>query len=127
MIFNSLTYLIFLIVVAILYWIMPGRTRLWMIFISSLVFYSFWRIEFVPVMLIAVATGYIIALRIHMARDHKARKRLLYTGIIVTTGLLFYFKYLLFFADNTISLLKLAGITVSPLTLDIVLPLGISF
>ena len=45
MIFNSTTYLLFLTVAVILYWSLPRRPRLWMLFIASLIFYGFWRVE----------------------------------------------------------------------------------
>ena len=58
MIFNSLTYLLFLFLVTLLYWILPYRSRLLLILIASITFYSFWRIEFVAVMMLSVVVDY---------------------------------------------------------------------
>ena len=54
MIFNSLTYLLLLFLVVTLYWSFPYRARLILIFTSSLVFYGFWKISFIPILLISV-------------------------------------------------------------------------
>ena len=51
MIFNSVTFLLFLAGVVGLYWFLPRRPRLWLLFAASLTFYGFWRVEFLPVML----------------------------------------------------------------------------
>jgi D-alanyl-lipoteichoic acid acyltransferase DltB (MBOAT superfamily) len=126
MIFNSLTYLIFLFLVVILYWILPFRPRLILVFVSSLIFYGFWRIEFLPVMLLSVIVDYVVALRMPDSTQ-TTKKRLLIVSLIVNLGLLFYFKYLIFFADNAIGFFNLLGIKIDPVTLNIILPLGISF
>ena len=124
MIFNSLTYLVLLFTVVLLYWVLPYRARLALVFISSLTFYAFWRIEFLPVMLISVLVDYFVAKQIPTS-DRK--KSLLWISLVVNLGLLFYFKYLIFFADNAIGLANLFGAEIDPLVLKIILPLGISF
>ena len=63
MIFNSLTYLLLLFLVVFLYWLLPYRARLLLIFSASLLFYGFWRVEFLPVMLASVVVDYLVALR----------------------------------------------------------------
>jgi len=114
-------------VVVLLYWMLEQRSRLVMLFIGSLIFYAFWRIEFLPVMLLSVITDYIVALRIYNTKEHKNKKLLLLISLAVNLGLLIYFKYLLFFANNAIGLMNFMGITADPLVLNIILPLGISF
>jgi len=126
MIFNSLTYLIFLSSIVILYWSLPLKPRLYLIFLASLVFYGFWRVEFIPVMLISVITDYFLALKI-ASSERIRKKQLLILSLFINIGLLFYFKYLIFFSDNAIGFANLLGITVNPILLNIILPLGISF
>ncbi|MDA9148590.1 MBOAT family protein [Alphaproteobacteria bacterium] len=126
MIFNSLTYLLLLFAIVPIYWALSYRARLLLIFISSLTFYSFWRIEFVPVLLLSVVVDYFIALRMPISSASK-KKTLLLISLFVNLGLLFYFKYLIFFSENGIGLLNLLGAKIDPLTLNIILPLGISF
>jgi len=125
-IFNSLTYLLLLVVVVTLYWALSYRARLLLIFGSSLTFYAFWRVEFLPVLLVSVAVDYLVARRMPTATD-RGRKGLLLTSLCLNLGLLFYFKYLIFFAENAIGLANLLGADLDPVVLHIVLPLGISF
>jgi len=126
MIFNSLTYLMLLLSVVLLYWVLPYRARLLLIFSASLIFYGFWRIEFLPVMLASVIVDYVVALRMP-GSTQAIKKRLLLTSLIINLGLLFYFKYLIFFSENAIGFANLLGVNVDPLMLKIILPLGISF
>lgn len=127
MIFNSVTYIVFLTVAVCLYWILPQRLRLWMILLSSITFYGFWRIQFIPLMIFSASVDYFAALGMHNSASGMRKKMWLGFSLMINLGLLFYFKYLLFFAENAIGLLHLAGVQVDPLALKIILPLGISF
>lgn len=126
MIFNSLTYFVLLIFVVCSYWVLPYRPRLLLIFFASLTFYGFWRIEFLPVMLLSVVVDYFVALRIFTSKQ-STKKKLLMVSLVVNLGMLFYFKYLIFFAENAIGLSNLLGAELDPIALNIILPLGISF
>ena len=126
MIFNSITFFIFLPLVVILYWTLSRNLRLLLIFISSLVFYGFWRVEFIPVMLFSVIADYFIALKM-MTANELIKKRLIFLSVFINLGLLFYFKYLIFFANNAIGFLNILGFELDPIFLKIILPLGISF
>ena len=127
MIFNSVTYLLFLALVLALYWTLPRTPRLYMIFGASILFYGFWRFEFVPVMLASAVTDYFAALGISHTDRPARRKIWLASSLVVNLGLLFYFKYLMFFADNAVGLANAFGLKVASPALDIILPLGISF
>jgi D-alanyl-lipoteichoic acid acyltransferase DltB (MBOAT superfamily) len=127
MIFNSVTFLAFLVLTVCLYWALPQRGRQWLIAASGLVFYGFWRPEFTLVMLASALTDYVVALRIQANTDQAIRRRWLILSIVVNLGFLFYFKYLFFVVDNGIVVLHLFDIAVSRPALSIVLPLGISF
>jgi len=127
LIFNSVSFLLFLALVVPLYWALPRTPRLWLVFGSSLVFYGFWRVEFVPLMLLSAVTDYLCSLRIHATSDPRRRRAYLGLSLFVNFGLLFYFKYLLFFAENVTGLLGALGFDIPPPQIDIILPLGISF
>jgi D-alanyl-lipoteichoic acid acyltransferase DltB (MBOAT superfamily) len=127
MLFNSVTFLLFLVGVVALYWVLPRRARLWMLFLSSLTFYGFWRWEFLPVMLASAVTDYWVSIAIYRSEEQKIKKRLLSISLLVNLGFLFYFKYLLFFADNVFGLMDLVGVEAEPILWNIILPLGISF
>jgi D-alanyl-lipoteichoic acid acyltransferase DltB (MBOAT superfamily) len=127
MIFNSVTFLVFLAVVLAFYWLLPRRPRIWLLFLSGLVFYGFWRVEYLVILLASAVTDYVAALGI--AGSANAGRRRLYLGLslAVNFGLLFYFKYLMFFATNAVGLLRFLGFDVAEPRFSIILPLGISF
>lgn len=128
MIFNSVTYLLFLILTVCLFWILPSRPRLWMILIASLTFYGFWRPEFLVVMLVSAGTDFFVAQRIEASAIDQYRWRWLLVSLVINLGLLFYFKYLFFVLDNAVATLHFFGYREIQLpVLSIVLPLGISF
>ena len=126
MVFNSLTYLLLLIIVVPFYWVLPYRARLSLIFATSITFYGFWRVEFIPVLMFSVVVDWWVALRMSAVAD-KQRIKLLFLSIFTNIGLLFYFKYLMFFADNLIGFANVFGAQLDPIIINIILPLGISF
>ena len=129
MIFNSLTFILFLVLCIALYWTLPNRARIWLIFLSGIIFYGFWRIEFVPVMMFTAFTDYYIALKIDSlpVEQNKARRRWLILSFVVNFGLLIYFKYLMFFAANLNEVAQMTGFAFRLPMYTIILPLGISF
>ena len=127
MVFNSVSFILFLIVVVALYWSLPRRPRLWLVFLSSCAFYSFWRVEFLPIVLLSTVTDYIVGLRLEKCRRKARRVAWLCLSLLINLGLLVYFKYALFFLDNLWYGLRLLGVESTPPALNIILPLGISF
>lgn len=127
MVFNSLTYLVFLCGVVALYWSLPRRPRLWLIFLASLTFYGFWRVEFLPLMLLSAFTDYAVSLAIARSDSLRYRKTMLALSLVVNLGMLFIFKYLIFFAESAYGLTDLLGFDIEMSAMKIILPLGISF
>ena len=79
-----------------------------------------------PVMLISVIVDYLVSIRMPMSTQ-RVKQKLLLTSLVVNLGLLFYFKYLIFFSETAIGLANVFGAQVDPLVMKIILPLGISF
>ncbi len=127
MLFNTLTYLLFLPLVLALYHLVTGRARLWVVLVASLVFYGFWRIEFIPLMLFSAVIDYVLARMIEATEDENRRRRLMQISIVVSLIILGVFKYLIFFTGTIGSIAGLIGYTPSWPELKIILPLGISF
>jgi D-alanyl-lipoteichoic acid acyltransferase DltB (MBOAT superfamily) len=98
-----------------------------MILIASTLFYGFWRPEFVLLLFISAGTDFVVALKLGSEESPAKRRLLLLASLVVNLGLLFYFKYLLFFVDNGVVVLNFLGVHASAPTLSIILPLGISF
>jgi len=92
--------------------------------VSSLFFYSWWNIVYLPIILLSMLFNYIIGKSLTNEKEHKkvSKKTLLIIGIIINLSLLAYFKYSDFFISN----LNLVVNTNIPL-LHLVLPLAISF
>ncbi|MEJ8572814.1 MBOAT family O-acyltransferase [Microbaculum marinum] len=126
MLFNSLTFILFLAIVVVVYWLLPIRARLYIILASSLLFYGFWRFDFIPLLLFSAMADYLLALALDR-RSGSSRRALLVVSICINLGVLAVFKYLLFFADSAGSIASLIGYEFSSLDLNIILPLGISF
>ncbi|MBI2824172.1 MAG: MBOAT family protein [Planctomycetia bacterium] len=135
MIFNSVTYFLLLAIVVPLWWVLPRRPRLWLVFATSLTFYGFWRWEFLALLMANTGLDYVLALLIHNSDDQRRRKLLLCISLTSNFGALMFFKYLSFLNSNALSLLQLMGFdvriewpTIFGASLgDIILPLGISF
>lgn len=129
MIFNSVTFLLFLIIVVFLYWILPRIVRMWMLLIASCIFYGFWRWEFLSVMFVSAMTDYLTAIAIFNTpvKYEKKRKFLLAITLIINIGLLSYFKYLYFFTENINSFVNIINIDFSLPLIRVILPFGISF
>jgi alginate O-acetyltransferase complex protein AlgI len=127
MIFNSLTYLLFLVIVLSLYWSLGRTGKLLALLTSSIIFYGFWSFAFAPLMLVSSAIDYFAARGIDRSSNQKVRKSWLYLSLTCNLGLLTFFKYFYFVSDNVIGLGSLLGLNLSLPYLNILLPIGISF
>ena len=125
--FNSLTYLIFLALVVPLYWILPRRPRLALIFLAGVIFYGFWRFDFLGILFFSITFDYFSAIVIADAKSDKLRKSFLVASILVNLSLIAFFKYFYFIEGTAIGVASIFGLKVDPVLIDIVLPIGISF
>jgi alginate O-acetyltransferase complex protein AlgI len=126
-IFNSVTYLVLLLLVLPVYWSLPLRGRQWLIVAASLTFYGFWKPEFILVMLASASTDFFVGLRMASSRSERTKRRWLFLSLFVNLGFLLYFKYLFFIVANGVVTLRFLGFSVEDPILNIILPLGISF
>ncbi len=127
MLFNSITYLLFLTVVVATYWLLPSHYRRWLLLAASLGFYGFWRVEFVFLIAFSAFVDYFVSLKIYDEKHPRRRKLWLLTSLSINIGLLAYFKYTYFIADNISILGKALGQDWGFSPGNIILPLGISF
>ncbi len=125
MIFHSLDFVVFFLVVTTLYWRLPQRGQNALLLVSSYVFYGYVH----PWFLILIGTSTVIDYC--AARGMEAwpahRLRFMWLSIISNFGMLGFFKYFNFFAENVADVLAAVGLAVSPPMLRILLPVGISF
>ena len=129
MLFPTVTFAIFFLIVLPLNWATlpnPPRWRLTMIIVSY-IFYAWWNVWFVPLLIGSTLFNQAIALRIHGTSSPSQRKAWLWAGIAGNLGLLGYFKYWNFFASSAQGTAHMLGIQFDPGFASIVLPVGISF
>ena len=125
MLFNSISYGIFLPIVFILYWLLPNKYRWILLFISSYYFYMSWNAKYVFLIFFTTLVSYLAAILIEKYNNKK--KLILWITLIACLGVLFVFKYFNFFFESIDYLFSLFSIKLSPITLNLVLPVGISF
>jgi len=125
--FHSLDFIRFFIAVFLLYWLLPQKRRNALLLLASYLFYSSWDYRFLSLMLISTFANYVCGIRIHESTEPAKRRLYLLISLAVSLSLLGLFKYFNFFVENLVSLLNLMGLSLNYTTLDIILPLGISF
>ena len=130
MLFNSTTFLIFLIIVFVVFWKTSKYSLLWsnvVLLTASYIFYGWWDWRFLILIIISSAIDFFIGNQIFKSKNHRSRKQLLITSIAANLGMLFFFKYFNFFIDSFKTLLAPFAATDQWSTLNIILPVGISF
>ena len=120
----------YLPIVFLIYWFLVNKNlKLQNLFIlaASYVFYGWWDWRFLFLILFSTVQDYCIAYWIEKENSQKKRKLLLSISIITNLGFLGFFKYYNFFIDNFITAFSFFGTKPSIHTLNILLPVGISF
>lgn len=134
MVVNSLGFLLFFVVVFIVYYLPLNskKTRFqnaWL-FLCSYFFYGFVDWKMIPLLLGTTVVFYGIGLLLKKEIDRKKKEMASWIttlGVFLGVSILFYFKYLNFFADSFVEFLNATGINASWNTLNIILPIGVSF
>ncbi|MEQ8908109.1 MAG: MBOAT family O-acyltransferase [Vicingaceae bacterium] len=128
MLFNSIEFVFFLPIVFALYWLIPSRNlraQNLLILIASYVFYGWWDWKFLLLILFSTVVDYFIALQIE--KTPKGKKWWLGVSILSNLGILGVFKYYNFFIENFKEAFQLFGYQFDGWTLNLILPVGISF
>lgn len=130
MFFNSFEYLAFFALCLAVYWSLKHRAQNLFLLGASYFFYECWDWRFLSLILISTGVDFWAGKKIFEARagqQHKRQKRYLYISLAVNLGILGFFKYFNFFAGEASSLFSAMGLPLDAPTLNIVLPVGISF
>ncbi|WP_299362299.1 MBOAT family O-acyltransferase [Winogradskyella sp.] len=130
MLFNSLEFFVFLPIVFALYWLIGSKyikAQNLLIAISSYVFYGWWDWRFLSLILFSSLVDYSIGNALGKTDQKNKRKALLWMSIGVNLGFLGFFKYYNFFIDSLVHSFTFFGQELSINTLNIILPVGISF
>lgn len=126
--FPSYAFLAFFAVVFPVYWAIPRhRPRMLWLFLASCAFYMSWNPWLIGLILFSASADYFAALLLERTTSPTLRRALLVGSIGLNLSLLGYFKYANFFLDSAGHALGLVHLTLDRPTIDVVLPLGISF
>lgn len=128
MLFNSLTFVVFLGVVLIVHHLpLAWRTKKFNLLLASYLFYAAWNPPFVILLWLSTVVDWIVARRIHDEARLARRRAWLGLSLLVNLGMLGFFKYGDFLLDNFRAALAMIGVDYQPPDWSIVLPVGISF
>ena len=129
MLFNSFEFLVFLPIIFIIYWRFFNKNinkQNLFLLISSYVFYGWWDYRFLILIISSTVFDYVIGIYLNKAKEK--RKYYVTASVLFNLGVLGFFKYYNFFIESLFESLTLLGFeNVNLITLEIILPVGISF
>jgi len=129
--FNSIEYFYFFVVAYLFYWALAKKQLVFQnafLLVSSYVFYGWWDYRFLGLIFISTVIDFFLAKQIYTIQESQIKKLLLSLSLCVNLGLLAFFKYYNFFIDSWVELLTSVGYEFNSITtLEIILPVGISF
>ncbi len=128
MLFNSLTFVVFFIIVVALHNLpFSWRVKKFNLLVASYLFYAAWNPPFVILLWISTLVDWNTAKWIHRSTNEGRRRFFLILSLATNLGILGYFKYGGFLLENFQALMVSIGIDYQPAAWSIVLPVGISF
>jgi alginate O-acetyltransferase complex protein AlgI len=130
MLFNSIHFLLFLPVVFLFYWFVFQKNlkqQNLLMLAASYFFYACWDVRFLFLLMFSTLLDYYTGLKMEDSSDNKTKRFWLWLSIIINLGFLGVFKYYDFFAVSFAEALSSVGVNIQPTTLNIILPVGISF
>ncbi len=130
MLFNSLNFAIFLPIVFVLYWFVTTRNLRFqnvLLLVASYFFYASWDWRFMFILIGSTLLDYFTGIKIHEAQTQAHKKFWLWLSVSLNLGVLGVFKYYDFFAESFAAGLTSLGLNANISTLNLILPIGISF
>ena len=130
MLFNSISFLLFLPIVFAIYWLVNKRSLLLqngLLLLASYFFYSCWDWRFLFLLIFSTLLDYYSGLKIFNANSQKNKTIWLWISISINLGFLAVFKYYDFFIESFVQVLQKLGFQSHFSTLNFILPVGISF
>jgi len=127
MVFNSLQFVWFFLIVYGLYRILPHRGQNWLLLVASYYFYAAWDYRFVALLAASTIVDYTCGRVLASMMSQPRRRAVMWISIGFNLTLLGFFKYFNFFAANLQTLFAAIGWHLDFVTLRVLLPIGISF
>lgn len=130
MLFNSFSFAVFLPIVFILYWFVGKRNlgiQNVILLASSYFFYACWDYRFLFLLIFSTLLDYYTGIKMYSAQNEVKKKLWFWLSIGINLGFLGVFKYYNFFVSSFADALSILGIHTNYWTLQLILPVGISF
>lgn len=127
MLFNSVTFAVFLITAFILYHIVPARFRWFFLLAASYIFYMNLHVAYGLLLFFTTVLIYFMALALEKADDKSRKLRCLMGGVLPLVGILLVFKLGSPVINKLNALADAGRLSMHPLTIKILLPAGVSF
>jgi D-alanyl-lipoteichoic acid acyltransferase DltB (MBOAT superfamily) len=130
MLFNSISFAFFLLVVFILYWVLAKenlKLQNILLLIASYFFYACWDYRFLFLLIFSTALDFYTGIKIYEAKNKAQKKGWFWLSVLANVGFLGIFKYYNFFVSSFAEGLSLLGFKSNFWTLNVILPVGISF
>lgn len=127
MVFTSLHFAVFFLVVYTAHRVLPHRAQNWLLLGASYYFYAAWDWRFLSLLIGSTLVDFVVARTIARTTDRRRRKHLLWLSLAYNFGVLGFFKYYGFFAESLVTLAASVGWHLDLVTLHVILPIGISF
>ena len=129
MLFNSLSFVVFLVIVLLLYYskFLNWKNKKRMLLLASYVFYGLWNPPLVILLWISTMVDWTAGKKLAIENNQKKRKMWLLLSMFVNLGFLAFFKYGNFLLENFTAFINAIGFEYEALPMDIILPMGISF
>lgn len=130
MLFNSISFAIFLPIIFIIYWFVANKNltiQNILLLIASYFFYACWDWRFLFLLIFSTLLDYYTGIRMYDAKNSNSKKFWFWLSITINLGFLGVFKYYNFFATSFSEAIANFGLYASPWTLEVILPVGISF
>jgi D-alanyl-lipoteichoic acid acyltransferase DltB (MBOAT superfamily) len=130
MVFNSIPFVLFFVVVFFMYWFLLRKsTKAQNVFllVASYFFYGYANWKMLPLLMVSTIAFYFLGIGIGRAKTERDASCLKVLGVVLGVGLLLYFKYLNFFISSFSDLFESLGLHTNWHTFNIIMPLGVSF
>lgn len=130
MLFDSISFVLFLPLVFVLYWfIVPKNLKLQngLLLIASYYFYACWDWRFLFLLFFSTLLDYASGIKIAQVQKISSKRLWFWLSVCINLGFLAVFKYYNFFAVQLCNGLEQLGLEVNPFLISVILPVGISF
>lgn len=127
MMYNSLIFFVFLIPIIFIYYLLKGKYQNYFLLFVNFLLYSYLDVRFSILLISLTSVTYFLGELIRKNNSFNVKRNFLIIGVFINVCVLAYFKYLNFFIESIIQFASYFNINLSFTTLNIILPVGLSF